>query len=322
MKRRAFIAFLGGLAVMPLLPAQPEPLPVIARLSPASGDVQEIEAAFAEGLASAGYVDGKNVRTENRWTQGRDELASANAIEMVSLKPAVIVTGGNVLTLAAKHATSSIPIVFNVGSDPVKLGLAGSFNHPGGNATGIATLTGPLTVKRLELISELVPQGSTIAVLVNPNNQDMLPEAENAARSIGQKIRIIKVKATNSEALESAFAQLAQDRVGGILVASDAFFFAERTQIVALAQRYGLPAIYEWPNYASAGGLMSYGPSLPAVYREMAVYVGRILQGAKPGELPIEQPTKFELVINLETAKALKLTVPQSLLARADNVIE
>jgi len=146
--------------------------------------------------------------------------------------------------------------------------------------------------------------------------------AETAARSIGQKIRIIKLKGTDSEALESAFAQLAQDRVGGVLVASDAFFFAERTQIVALAQRYALPAIYEWPNYASTGGLMSYGPSLPAIYREMAVYVGRILQGTKPGELPIEQPTKFELVINLETAKALGLTVPQSLLARADRVIE
>jgi putative tryptophan/tyrosine transport system substrate-binding protein len=323
MKRRMFFALLGGIAVTALAsPAQTQRLPIIARLIPGSGEIPEVEAAFASGLSAMGYADGKNVEAEYRWTEGRDELASAKAAELVELKPAVIVTGGNVLALAAKRTTSTIPIVFNVGSDPVQLGLAASFNHPGGNATGVATLTGPLTVKRLGLLAELLPHRSTIGVLVNPDNQDVLPDVEHAARSIGQTIQIIKLKAANSEALESAFAQLAHDRAGGILVANDAFFFAQRAQIVALAHRYSLPAIYEWPNYPSLGGLMSYGPSLPAIYRVMGMYVGRILQGAKPGDLPIEQPTKFELVMNLESAKALGLTVPQSLLARADKVIE
>jgi putative ABC transport system substrate-binding protein len=267
-----------------------------------------------------GYVVGNNVTIERRWARGNYDRLPELAQELVRLNPALIAAGGNVAALAVRRATSTIPIVFNIASDPVKLGLAKSFAHPGGNATGIALMTATLTLKRLELIRELIPQNSTVGFLVNPDNQDLLQEIEDVARSTGRSLEV--ALARNLDDLEPAFTQLAKARVGAVLVANDAFFLSQRVRLVALAKRHSLPASYEWREFPAVGGLMSYGPSLRGTYQSVGSYAARILKGAQPSDLPIEQPTEFNLVINSATARALGIHIPPTLLARADEVIE
>jgi putative ABC transport system substrate-binding protein len=320
MQRREFITFIGGTVAWPLVArAQPSAMPVIGVLSVGS-PIPDLDAAFERGLAERGYVVGKDVRIERRSVQGNYDRLPELAQELVRLNPALIRVGGNAVALAARRATSTIPIVFNIGSDPVKLGLAKSFAHPGGNATGIAMMTATLTLKRLELIRELLPQKATIGVLVNPDNQDSLLEIEDVARSTGQSLEV--AKARNPDDLEPAFTQLVRAQVGAVLVSNDVLFFSQRVQLVALAKHHALPATYEFREFPAVGGLMSYGPSLAGVSQKLGTYAALILKGAKPSDLPIQQPTAFELVINSATARSLGIQIPPALLLRADEVIE
>jgi len=320
MQRREFITFIGSTVAWPLAARAQQPaMPVIGVLSVGSL-IPDLEAAFERGLAERGYVVGKDVRIERRSAQGNYDRLPELAQELVRLNPALIRVGGNAVALAARRATSTIPIVFNIGSDPVKLGLARSFAHPGGNATGIAMMTATLTLKRLELIRELLPQNATIGVLVNPDNQDSLLEIEDVARSTGQSLEV--AKARNPDDLEPAFTQLVRAQVGAVLVSNDASFFSQRVQLVALAKRHALPATYEFREFPAVGGLMSYGPSLAGLSQKVGTYAALILKGAKPNDLPIQQPTAFELVINSATARSLGIQIPPALLLRADEVIE
>ena len=324
MRRREFITLLGGAA--PLWPlaasAQQPAIPVIGVLSVGSPDMAnpDNDAAFERGLAERGYVVGRNVTIERRWARGNHDRLPELAQELVHLNPALIMGGGNVVALAARRATSTIPIVFNIASDPVKLGLAKSFAHPGGNATGISMMTATLVLKRLELIKELLQQNVTVGFLVNPDNQDLLQEIEAIARSTGRPLEV--AKARNLDDLEPAFRQLVSAQVGAVLVSNDAIFYVQRVQLVALAKRHSLPASYEFREFPAVGGLMSYGPSLVGTYQKVGTYAGRILEGARPGDLPIQQPTEFNLVLNSSTARSLGIQIPPSLLARADEVIE
>ena len=276
--------------------------------------IPDVEAAFNRGLAEWGYVDGRNVSIERRWARGNYDRLPELTQELLRLNPTLIMAGGNVVALAAKRATSTVPIVFNIASDPVKLGLVKSFAQPGGNATGIALMTATLTLKRLELIRELV------GVLVNPDNQDVLQEIEDVARSTGQSLQV--AKARNPDDLEPAFAQLVSAQVGAVLVSNDVAFLSQRVQLVALAKRHSLPATYEFRQVPEVGGLMSYGPSLARSFQKLGTYAALILKGAQPSDLPIQQPTAFELVINSATARSLGIQIPLSLLLRADEVIE
>jgi putative tryptophan/tyrosine transport system substrate-binding protein len=281
-------------------------------------------AALRQGLSETGYVEGQNVAIEFRWAEGSYDRLPALAADLVGRKVDLIATGGgNVSALAAKNATSTIPIVFVSGGDPVGAGLVASLGRPGGNLTGFSNIAAELRLKRIELLSELVPQARVIALLVNPTNlpnEPAIREAQEAARAKGVQLQILKAS-TESE-IEAAFASLAQLHAGALVIGGEPFFASRREQLVALASRHAVPAIYDWREFVAAGGLISYGTSLPAVFRQAGIYAGKILKGAKPADLPIQQPTTFELVINLKTAKALGLTVPQPLLARADEVIE
>jgi putative ABC transport system substrate-binding protein len=323
MKRREFITFIGSTVAWPLAARAQQPaMPVIGVLSAGSPDVAnpDIDAAFERGLAERGYVVGRNVTIERRWARGNYDRLPELAQELVRLNTALIVVGGNVVALAARRATSTIPIVFTIASDPVKLGLAKSFAHPGGNATGISIMTATLTLKRLELIRELLPQNPSLGFLVNPDNQDLLLEIEDVARSTGRSLKV--AKARNPDDLELAFAQLVSAQIGAVLVSNDAFFLSQRVQLVALAKRHSLPATYEFRDFPAIGGLMSYGPSLAGTFQKVGTYAALILKGAQPGDLPIQQPTAFELVINSATARSLGIQIPPSLLLRADEVIE
>ena len=320
MQRREFITFIGSTVAWPLAARAQQPaMPVIGVLSVGS-PIPNLDAAFERGLAERGYVVGKDVRIERRSAQGNYDRLPELAQELVRLNPALIRVGGNAVALAARRATSTIPIVFNIASDPVKIGLAKSFAHPGGNATGISMMTATLTLKRLELIRELLPQKATIGVLVNPDNQDSLLEIEDVARSTGQSLEV--AKARNPDDLEPAFTQLVRAQVGAVLVSNDALFFSQRVQLVALAKHHALPATYEFREFPAVGGLMSYGPSLAGVSQKLGTYAALILKGAKPSDLPIQQPTAFELVINSATARSLGIQIPPALLLRADEVIE
>jgi putative ABC transport system substrate-binding protein len=305
--------------------AQQPGMPVIGYLgsrSPAS-DVQLVD-AFRQGLGETGYAVGRNVVLEFRWADGQLDQLPKFADDLVSRRVAVIVTaGGTATALAAKAATSTIPIVFAVGGDPVRSGLVASLNRPGGNITGAASYSELLNLKRLQLARELAPQATVIAFLHNPNNPNFASEVSNvdeAARAIGRQVRILVAGST--EQFEKVFKTLVQERIGALVLADDTIFTNGREQLVALAARFGVPAIYQFREFTVAGGLVSYGGKVSANYRQVGVYVGRILKGAKPADLPVAVPAKFELVTNLKTAKALGLTIPETLLATADEVIQ
>ena len=325
MRRRELLLLAGAMAAARPLRAQQKAMPVIGFLGNTSLDPNSpFMAAFRQGLSETGYVEGQNVAIQYRWAEDRYDRLPALAADLVAHKVDVIVTSGGVTSaLAAKNATSTIPIVFEIGVDPVERGLVASFARPGGNLTGVTILTAELNPKRFELLSELVPQAAVIALLVNPNNasaERVIRDVQEAARAKGVQLDILKAGAEDE--FETAFASLVQLQAGALLIGNDPFFFSRRDQLVALAARHAVPAMYEWREFAAAGGLISYGTRLAGKNRRAGAYVGRILAGARPADLPVQQPTNFELVINLKTAKALGLTVPQSILARADEVIE
>jgi len=328
MRRREFARLLASAAVASPFAAraQQKRVPVIGYLSTGVPDqAAATTAAFQQGLSDAGYIEGQNVATEYRWAEGHYDRLPALAAELVGRKVDVIAAtgGGDVASRAAKNATSTIPIVFIGGGDPVAAGPVASLARPGGNLTGISFIAVELAPKRLELVSELVPQAKVVALLVNPNgpNADALAkDVQQAAQAKGLQLHILKAGAEGE--FETVFASLARLHVGALVVAADPFFGSQREQLTALAARHAIPAIYAFRLYVAVGGLMSYGPSLTGTYRQAGAYVGRILAGAKPADLPVQQPTKFELVINLKTAKALGLTIPQSMLMRADEIIE
>ena len=325
MRRRELILLLSSaMTAASGLRAQQKAMPVIGFLASASpGPNATNLAALRQGLSEAGYVEGQNVAIEYRWAEGDFDRLPALAADLVGRGVDVIVTsGGNSSALAAKNATSSIPIVFIAGGDPVEEGLVASLARPGGNLTGVTIFAVELLGKQVELISELAPEARTLAKLVNPN----FPSAERdiravqeAARAKGLQLRILK--ASTESDIDAAFASLVDLKVGGLLV-GDPTYFGRREQIVALAARYAVPTIYDFRIYVAAGGLISYGTSQTDTYRNVGTYVGKILKGARPADLPVQQPATFELVVNLKTAKALGLTVPPSILARADEVIE
>ena len=326
MRRREFITLLGGAAAWPLaVPAQTA-IAIIGFLSSrSSGDSEHLVTAFRLGLKETGYVEGDNAVIAFRWAEGRYDRLPAQAAELARQRVAVIVAaGGNVVAFAAKAATSTIPTVFIVGSDPVQDGLVASLARPGGNITGVTLITSELGAKRLGLLRELVPSAALIAVLLNPDqartSQQQSRDIEAAAGAIGQ--RIVMLSASNDPELETAFATLKQAQAGALVIMPDPFFTTQRERLIALAGRHAIPAVYDSREYASAGGLISYGTRYTDTYRQAGVYTGRILKGTKPADLPVLQPTSFELVINLKTAKALGLEVPPTLLARADEVIE
>jgi putative ABC transport system substrate-binding protein len=321
MRRRELMLLLGGaITAARTLRAQQKAMPVIGFLSATSpGPLAPFVAAFRQGLSETGYVEGQSVVIEYRWAEGRyDQLPALAA----NLRVDVIVANGSTAPRAAKNATSAIPIVF-VGGDPVLSGLVPSLGRPGGNLTGFSLFVDELMPKRLELLSDLIPQARSIALLVNPNSastERTIRDLQEAARAKG--VQLIILKAGTESEIEGAFGSLVELQAHALLVGADPFFNSRREQLVALASRHAVPAIYEWREFVTSGGLISYGPSLTSIYRQLGIYAGRILKGAKPADLPVQQPTSFELVVNLKTAKALGLTVPQSILARADEVIE
>jgi len=325
-RRRALLLLLGGaMTAVRALRAQQKAMPVIGFLNGTSPDAAApFVAAFRQGLNESGYVDGQNAAIEYRFGEGRDDRLPALVADLVGRNVDVIVAaGGAPLALAAKSATSTLPIVFTGVGDPVALGLVASLARPGGNVTGFSLLSVELTPKRLELVSELVPWAGVIGLLVNPNN----PQTEGVVRDVQEAARAKRVelpvlKAGVDSEIDAAFASLVQQQAGALVVQADAFFTSRRGKLVALAARKGVPAIYALREFSAAGGLISYGSSLTATYRQAGIYAGRILEGAKPADLPVQQPTTFELVVNLKTANALGLTVPPSILARATEVIE
>jgi putative ABC transport system substrate-binding protein len=325
-KRRYFITLVGGAAAWPLAARAQQPaMPVIGFLNSASFDTySHLLAAFRQGIKDTGYVEGENVALEYRWAENQFDRLPALADELVRRQVATIAaTGGIHSALAAKAATTTIPIVFNIGDDPVRLGLVASLARPGGNVTGINNFIYELVAKRLALLRELVPASVRVAVLVNPANaqtETTLRDVEAAARAIGLQIQI--VKASTSREIDVAFATLARDRVDALFIPPDPLFISRRIQMVQLAARHAFPATYPVRDFAVAGGLMSYGTNTADAWRQTGVYTGRILKGAKPADLPVLQPTKFELVINAQTARMLSIDVPTTLIARADEVIE
>jgi putative ABC transport system substrate-binding protein len=325
MDRRNFITRLSGTAVWPFAARAQQPtMPVVGILHSGSpGPNIDLIAAFRNGLNEAGYVEGKNVAIEYRWAEGQYDRLPALAADLVRRQVAVIFGAAPPAAVAAKAATTTVPIVFVSGADPVQSGLVVSLSHPGGNITGIAIFTGQLGAKQLGLLREFLPKAAVVAMLVNPSNpltEAAIADVQAAAMLTGHQIRI--VKASNEDEIDKVFATLAGLHADALIVGADPFFFTRRDQLVALAARYAVPAFYEIREFVVSGGLMSYGASITDGYRNAGVYAGQILKGAKPADLPVLQPTKFELVINLKTVGALGLTVPPLLLATFDEVIE
>jgi putative ABC transport system substrate-binding protein len=326
MRRRDVIAVIAGAAAWPLSARAQQPalrsIGVLGSIS--GGEYVPFVDGLRRGLRESGHIEGRDVAVEYRWAENQYDRLPALAEELVRLKVAVIAPiGGAPPTLAAKAATATIPIVTTIAADPVKLALIASLDRPGGNITGVALITTEIGPKRLELLQELAPNAVVIGLLVNPNNSDAENQSKNikmAALALGRQIHVLK--ANSARDIEAAFAAIVEKRIGALIIGNDAFFNTRREQLVALAARYAVPAIYSYREFAAAGGLMSYAPSLVDAYRQAGIYIGKILKGAKPADLPVAQPTKFELVINLRTAKALGLTVPQTLLVAADEVIE
>ena len=323
MRRREFITLLGGAAVWPLAANAQQPATIVVGflgvgLRPASLTRTE---ALRLGLQEFGYVDGKNVLLEFRFAEKPEQLHKF-AVELAQSRPAVIVASGNAATAAVKSVTSTIPIIFSVADDPVELGLVASLNWPGGHMTGVSLISGALSGKRLDLLHQLVPTVGLVAILLNPNNpaETNLRDAQKKGRELG--LQVLTLTATNESEIETAFEKLVQQRAGALLVNADAFFTGNRDRITALAARYRIPAIYAWREFAEAGGLMSYGTSLADSYRQVGLYVGKVLRGVEPAELPVVRPTRTELVLNLKTSKSLGLEVSAKLLALADAVIE
>jgi putative ABC transport system substrate-binding protein len=325
-RRRAFIAALGGAAALPFATQAQQPaMPVIGFLHSGSrGSFTRPLAAFHQGLDEAGFVDGRTVAIDYRWAENHYDRLPAMAADLVSRGVNVIATPGSTpATLAAKAASAEIPLVFLIGNDPVKLGLVASLNAPGGKVTGVSFLINALEAKKLEVMHQLVPAASTIGVLLNPKNplvDTQLKDAQQAAVALG--IKVIPLNAGSEADIEAAFAALVEQRAGALLVTADPALTSWRDRMIALAARDAIPAIYHLREFTDAGGLISYGTSLSDGYRQVGLYVGRILKGTKPADLPVQQPTKFEMVINMKTAKALRLDVPARLLAIADEVIE
>jgi putative ABC transport system substrate-binding protein len=326
--RRDFIALINGMAASGTVGsarAQQTSLPVIGFLSSRAAKTEaHLVAAFLEGLNSEGFVVGQNVVLEYRWAEGQYDRLPALAADLARRKVAVIATAGGAQSAqAAKSATGSIPIVFSTGDDPVKLGLVASLNRPGGNATGVAVFVVSLLPKRLQLLRELIPSASTIGLLMNPKGpaaNAQLVETQAAANALGVRLDI--VNASTAEEIDRSFLTLGKRRPQALLLSADPYFQVRRDQLVALAARHAIPTMYEWREFVDAGGLISYSPSRIETMRQMGVYAARILQGAKPTDLPVVQAVTFELVINVRTARALSLEIPPALLARADDVIE
>ena len=323
MRRREFVLLLGGAMIARGARAQQKAMPVIGFLGSTSPGAlgPPVLTAFHQGLSETGYVEGQNVTIEYRWAEGSYDRLPAMAADLVGRKVDLIVASGPPSARAAKSATSTIPIVFSVGADPVAEGLVASLARPGGNLTGFSILISELMPKRLELLLELVPQARVIALLMNPNSPNVwIEDVQAAARGKGVLLPILK--AGSDSEIDAAFASLIQLHAGALVIGDDPIFSRRRDQLVTLAAHHAVPAIYYSRDFAASGGLISYGASFTAVYRQLGIYAGKILKGAKPADLPVQQPTTFELVINLKTAKALDLTVPPSILARADDVIE
>jgi ABC-type uncharacterized transport system substrate-binding protein len=324
-KRREFITLLGTAAAWPLAARAQQPaMPVIGFVNSASPNgLAHALAAFRRGLRETGYIEGENVTIEYRWAEGQDDRLPLLVADLVRRQATVIAATNNASALAAKAATATIPIVFGVSVDPIAVGLVASLNRPGGNVTGVTTLNVELLPKRLEVLHVMVPAARLIALLVNPTNpaaETDTRNAQEAARTLGLQLHALH--ASTERDFDTVFATLLQLRASALMIASDNFFNSRSEQLAVLSLRHAVPAIYQYPEFAAAGGLMSYGGRLTDSYRETGVFTGRILKGAKPADLPVQQFTKVELLINLKTAKALGLTVPTALLVRADEVIE
>ena len=326
MRRREFMKLLGGAAVAwPVAGRAQQPaMPVVGFLHYGSPDqLGHLAAAVREGLRETGFVEGENVAIEYRWARGRYDDLPTMAADLVRRQVTVITAGGNFAAQVSKRATATIPIVFTSGADAVRSGLVASLSRPGGNLTGVSMIAAEIAVKRLELVREVLPQLGAVAMIVNPNfagSETEMAEVEAAGRVLG--VRTTRLAASNARELDAAFATFGRERVDAVMVGTDGFFIDRRDQLAALANRYRVAGVYPFPDFPAAGGLMSYGPSLADGYRQAGIYTGRILRGAKPTDLPIVQPTKLDLVINVKAAKAIGLTIPPIMLTRADEVIE
>ncbi|MFL6825600.1 MAG: ABC transporter substrate-binding protein [Bradyrhizobium sp.] len=326
MKRREFLGVLGGAAAAWPLDVRGQPtVPLVGFLNGASPDTYRFNAdSFREGLAKAGFVEGKNVRIEERWARGDYQSLPALAAELVALGVVAIAATGDVASArAAQSASGSVPVVFTIGADPVRFGLVASLNRPGGHVTGVSLLSSVLGAKRVEILHEVAPKVSRIALLMNPSNPNATAEQEDAqagAKKMG--CETVVLNARNAGEIEAAFEELVRAKADAFITATDPILLDRRDQIVSFAARHAIPAVYFVRQFAAAGGLLSYGPSISWMYRQAGEYVGQILKGATPSEMPVMQPTQFEFVLNLKTANALGLTIPPTLLARADEVIE